>query len=1021
MPNAPTSNRNSEILSEYFTDVEPLRELFRQYVAAQILPRHIFVIHGVPGVGKSSLVRMFRLHCKSVHVPVAVASGDEAKAELDVLYFKSPSGEERGWVPDLKADGIAFPTFSKTYEHYRAIKAKVDEQAKKAHHTSGTMRDIAEKAASKTAEAAGGAAMGAAIGSIFPGFGTALGGVLGGVLGGMSAEALVDWLRGFLTKPDLDLLLDPAKRLTSDFLIDLARAAEKRRIVLMLDAYKQMTALDDWTCDVGKRLHDANVLLVIAGRGLPDWNRTWDGWMAQAQVKELPPMNEDVMRELVQRYYATMREGEPNPAQVQDIIRFARGLPILGTSAVQLSVKYPDRAGDLKAVKPEAMGDLVDRIKEGVPEKMIPALEAAAIVRWFDQPLLRAVTGLADVREVYDELQGFTFVRPRVEGFALNDAVREIMDENLRVHDSEWHSLLHERAAAYFEKRLGHVTGEGAEHLGFELLYHRIHADEEEGIRLFQERAEELVRSRQDPRLRSLMDELNASRHFQLEKPNSRLWREYYNARLEHLKGRWTEAERVYRVLVEDHAAEPKLRAYALCDLGELEANNRPLYGSGIADRAIEHLNRARSLIPIDLKLTDVFSHLYTVYVYKGRLDDAIAILEERQRWLGKFGEPYRVISNHNELEEIYALIGNWKKSLDFNENAREELEKMPENIFLQARLTRSNPWVLIWTGRWKDAEDRSSFAVSIARRADDPGAAKWYLWHVALARGMQGFYRESDRSFRQTRESFDTWSQRDWATGMLLGVWGAVLTREGNLQRAAEYLDHSLDLKDTSGDRIGIPEVLVWRGLLEEVRGGLPRALDSYNSALELRWMGRRYFECSALAGIVRVKHAQGENANTPALIGEAENLAQRYEYNDHLASLRLTQGHIAWDGRIEDRENSSDAALIFYQQALIYALRFNRFLLDEVLTGRPQGTPLRPIIPYCASRGEEGQRMLTALRDWWKTGMNDVGIPRPDTISPIPEGISLLEAERIAREREPGEGAPQRTLLEQFEAALS
>ena len=63
----------------------------------------------------------------------------------------------------------------------------------------------------------------------------------------------------------------------------------------------------------------------------------------------------------------------------------------------------------------------------------------------------------------------------------------------------------------------------------------------------------------------------------------------------------------------------------------------------------------------------------------------------------------------------------------------------------------------------------------------------------------------------------------------------------------------------------------------------------------------------------------------------------------------------------------------------------------------------------------------MLAALRDWWNTSVNDIGTPRPDTISPIPEGIPLLEAERIAREREPGDGSPQMSVIEQIEAALS
>ncbi len=45
----------------------------------------------------------------------------------------------------------------------------------------------------------------------------------------------------------------------------------------------------------------------------------------------------------------------------------------------------------------------------------------------------------------------------------------------------------------------------------------------------------------------------------------------------------------------------------------------------------------------------------------------------------------------------------------------------------------------------------------------------------------------------------------------------------------------------------------------------------------------------------------------------------------------------------------------------------------------------------------------------------------PRPDTISPIPEGIPLLEAERIAREREPGDGSPQKSVVEQIQTALA
>jgi hypothetical protein len=218
-------------LQSYFTDMEYLRDVFKEYVATPLLSKRIIAIYGIGGSGKSSLLRMFRIHCKSEKVPVALASGDDAKSVLDIV---------RRWMDDLKEDGIKFPSLSKTLESYRTIQVKVEDQAKKGQNK---VVDIASKAASKTAETAGGALLGAAIGSIVPGVGTVIGGALGGVVSGMGAEALTDWLRGFLSKPDIDLLLDPAKKLSADFLEDIAKAAEKKRMVLLLDTFEQMSAL----------------------------------------------------------------------------------------------------------------------------------------------------------------------------------------------------------------------------------------------------------------------------------------------------------------------------------------------------------------------------------------------------------------------------------------------------------------------------------------------------------------------------------------------------------------------------------------------------------------------------------------------------------------------------------------------------------------------------------------------------------------------------------------------------------
>ncbi|MBA3469853.1 MAG: AAA family ATPase, partial [Herpetosiphonaceae bacterium] len=538
-----------EGIEAYFTNVDALRATFKTLVSESPLSKRIIAIHGVGGIGKSSLVRMFRLHCKRLEIPVALASGDDAKSVLTILS---------DWAEDLAANNVKLPVLSKTLKHYRAIQSKVEDKTQELRKKMG---DQASSAASKAGETA----VGAALGSLIPGIGT-----VAGALGGMGAAALVDWLRSHnFAKADIDLLLDPAQKMTDDFLADLAQVANKRRVVLLVDTFEQLPTLSDWVCDLAQRCHP-NILLVVAGRAMPDWSRIWPGWLAHAHVEELHPMSDTVMRDLVQRYYATMRGGAPNANQVEAILHFARGLPMVVTSAVQLWVKYG--VEDFQSVKTEIAANLVDRLMEGVPPELIPALEAAAVVRWFDQPILRAVTGLADVRDVYSELRRFPFVRTRTEGLALHDVVREMIDENLRVQDSERHCELHESAAGYFEKRLEKATGEEAERLGLERLYHRLCVDEESGIKLFQEMAEELVRYRLINRLRTLVNDIHT---YPLKQNKHRLWQSYYDARYSFFQRQFDHAEKLYKEIVDSPDAENTLRANALCSWGDIKKSTR--------------------------------------------------------------------------------------------------------------------------------------------------------------------------------------------------------------------------------------------------------------------------------------------------------------------------------------------------------------------------------------------------------------------------------------------------------------
>jgi len=252
------------------------------------------------------------------------------------------------------------------------------------------------------------------------------------------------------------------------------------------------------------------------------------------------------------------------------------------------------------------------------------------------------------------------------------------------------------------------------------------------------------------------------------------------------------------------------------------------------------------------------------------------------------------------------------------------------------------------------------------------------------------------------------------------LAFYGIAFFKRGELDKAEEYLSQAVTLGQKLHTHLDAS--LLYLAATYEALRDIDKAEYYYQLLYqESHQIDRNYYESGALSSLARVKYAHHDYTAIPSFWTQASLLAQQYEYNDYLASLYLTRGHTIRDGLIPEWESGFDSALHYYQLALTHALRFNRFLLDEVLSGREQGTPLQPIILHCLERGKEGQRMLIALRDWWQSGTNDTGTPRPDTISPIPEGISLLEAERIARQREPGDGSPQTSVLEQINAALA
>lgn len=976
-------------LTWFYTDTEQALQALERLASATNLPKRLLVIHGLGGVGKSTLLKMYVFFCRTHTIPVALVASEDAPSPVNVLA---------NWAEELSHNKVTLPVFQNTLTNFRAIQAKVEAEATKSQLTT------------QLGKAAAQVVVGIASNAI-PVFGP-----LVGAVGSASAEAFVDWLHGFLSKPDLELYLDPVKRLDSDFLSDLAGVASHKRVVLMVDTYEQMTVLDDWMRELTRRF-PKNVLLVIAGRTVPDWDRTWQGWMGNTEIIELKEMTPDDLRTLVNRYYAFIRSGEPDPRQVEAIAQFARGLPMVATTVVQLWVKYGIE--DFQTVRPQVVADLVDRLLEGVPQEIRPAFEAAAMVRYFNVDVLAALLENGDADKLYAELRQWPFVRPRREGLAVHDIMREMINEALRVRTPDRLRRLHERAAAYYEARLEKATGDERERYASERLYHRIRADEATGMRLFREIAEEFTRYGLVNQLRALLNDVNT---YPLEQENSRLWREYYQARLKDLERSREETLLLYQEIADNPQAEDLLRAYALIDWAWIERNVDFSKLEGILERVRKLFLEPEALPEPDVKLGIYLIEMGELYKVAGKWEEALAYLARAHDLYNKINDFYWLAFTDNRIKYYFLERGAWKEALRFQERGLQEVAKLPgeQGTFVRSELLGGYATYWMWAGRLCKTEEQLREAVGNAERSERVEQYVYMLRDLGLGLGLQGKLQEAEEAFAKVTQ---LGQPHDAFFEVLKDVYrGIIALKWKGSEEAEPYLISHMPVYRQGSNRIWqFPSLLNMLGIVQEMKGDFNLAIQFYQERIDLRHLEHWYWHTGALSGLARIYAMQGNYANIVSTMQEADTLAEQYEYYDHLAVLRLVQGYVAWDGKLDTWGQGFDAAQHCYQQALINALRHNRFTLDEVLSGLEHGSPLQPVIAQCLKHAEEGKRMLQTLYGWWQSGTNDTGMSRTDTYSPIPEGISLLEGEKLARQQEPGDSSPQKSVLERLEEVLS
>ncbi|MDQ1914626.1 LuxR C-terminal-related transcriptional regulator [Paenibacillus sp. GD4] len=235
------------------------------------------------------------------------------------------------------------------------------------------------------------------------------------------------------------LTAKPTEELCTEALNEMAR---HDRVVLFIDHYERLEALDDWfRCSWLPGLHE-NLLVVIAGRRPLAEPWMLSGWRHLIVSMRLTELTAEDVQEYLHRCGYTDRE------RFEYIWRHSKGHPLMMSllCALPSSGAGSPQAGSCS----DAFAYVVHQWLREVPdEQLVPFIEAACVLSRFNQDSLSFVAGREISAAKFRQLVRCSFVRRRTPGWEVHELMRVAVVRELRDRSPE-------RFAGYMKQALLH-------------------------------------------------------------------------------------------------------------------------------------------------------------------------------------------------------------------------------------------------------------------------------------------------------------------------------------------------------------------------------------------------------------------------------------------------------------------------------------------------------------------------------------------------------------------------------------
>jgi hypothetical protein len=241
-------------------------------------------------------------------------------------------------------------------------------------------------------------------------------------------------------------------------------ATTEARLVLLIDAYERLGALDGWIRTTLLPGLPADTLTVVAARELPA--PSWRGdpaWRGLLRVVSLRNLGPDESRTYLSACGV-------DPAAHAPLVQASHGHP-LGLSLLA-DVVLSGGEFEVDVLAPDVVATLLRRFVDVVPVgERRRALEACALARVTTEALIRDALALQDAHEVFAWLRDLSFVETGPDGVFPHDLARDVLDADLRWRDPEGYKRLFRGVGDHIYAALKSSHGRAQQRAAFDLKF----------------------------------------------------------------------------------------------------------------------------------------------------------------------------------------------------------------------------------------------------------------------------------------------------------------------------------------------------------------------------------------------------------------------------------------------------------------------------------------------------------------------------------------------------------------------